>query len=335
MRALQLAARKPLTALALADLPDLAPGPAQIVIRLKAAALNHRDLYVVQRDVQPPCIPGSDGAGVVEAVGEGVTGWQAGDEAVIYPVLGWGEREDTYGPDFQILGVPTDGTLAERIVVPAANVYRKPAHLSFAEAAALPLAGLTAYRALFVRAKVEPGERVLITGIGGGVALFALHIAKAHGAQVAVTSRQDDKLARAHKLGAEFGVNSQQGDWIAEVRKWSGGAGVDVVVESIGGEMLGRSLETLRMGGRLVTFGRSGGAAATLDVWRVFWHHLSILGSTMGSPADFAAMLDLVSQHQIRPVIDSVRPLAEVSEAFRQMEAMEQFGKLVLDCEGQ
>ena len=332
MRALKVSEQITIEELTVSDVDDPIPTGGEVLIRLKAAALNHRDLHFFNRPVDAPVIPGSDGSGVIELVGEDVDGWSPGQEVIIYPSLAWGNRQDAFSEDFTILGGPSDGTFAEKIAVPAEHVYPKPAHLSFEEAAALPLAGLTAYRTLFFRAKVEVGERVLIHGIGGGVALFALQFAKARGAIVMVTSQHDDKLEQAQNLGADYGVNSSNTDWVKAARDWSGGDGVDVVVESIGGEYLSKSLQTLRLGGRLVTFGRSLSTNATIDIGLTFWNHLSILGSTMGSPADFAGMLELVNAHKITPVVDSVRPLEQGRDAFQRMADGQQFGKVVLTC---
>jgi zinc-binding alcohol dehydrogenase/oxidoreductase len=314
------------------QVPEPEPAAGQVLVRLRAAALNHRDLNFFNWEPERPFILGSDGAGVLAAAGPGADGPPAGSEVVINPSLNWGEREDCYGPGWSILGWPTDGTLAEAIAVGAGQVFPKPAHLSFEEAAALPLAGLTAWRALVPRAQVQPGERVLIHGIGGGVALFALQFAVALGARVMVTSTSGEKLERARQLGAEAGVNAQQDDWAEKAREWSGGQGVDVVVESIGGDYLARSLPALRLGGRLVTFGATADKRATIAVNTLYWHQLTLLGTTMGSPRDFAAMLDFVNQHQLRPVVDSVRPLDDGCLAFQRLSRGEQFGKVVLQC---
>ncbi|MEP7359189.1 MAG: zinc-binding dehydrogenase, partial [Anaerolineales bacterium] len=246
------------------DIAAPVPGPAEALISLRAASLNHRDLHMFSWEPDAPFTLGSDGAGVVTECGAQAAGCAPGAEVVINPSLNWGPREDAYGPNWSILGWPRDGTLAEAIAIPAENVYPKPAHLTFEQAAALPLAGVTAYRALVPRAQLQPGERVLIHGIGGGVALLALQFALALGANVMVTSTSDDKLARAAALGADFGVNSRHGDWVASAQEWSGGAGVDVVVESLGGDTLARSLNALRHGGRLVTFGTTSDAHATI-----------------------------------------------------------------------
>lgn len=332
MKALRLAGLVTPDDLRLSEVPLPQPAGGEVLVRLRAAALNHRDLHMFNFEPEQPCILGSDGAGVVDQLGAGVSGWAPGDAVIINPSLAWGEREDSYEAGWSILGWPRDGTLAEAIALPAECFSAKPAHLSFEEAAALPLAGLTAYRALVPRARVQPGETVLVHGIGGGVALLALQLARALGARVMVTSTDDEKLTRALGMGAEHGVNSRATDWVAAAREWSGGAGVDVVVESLGGEYFARSLEALRLGGRLVTFGRTVDTQSTINLRLLFWHQLTLLGTTMGSPADFAGMLNLVTAHQIRPVVDSVWPLEEGCRAFERLAQGKQFGKIVLTC---
>jgi len=329
MRALKLDGKTSLTDLALSDVADPIPKPGEVLIRLDAAALNHRDLYLVHGRLEGASILGSDGAGAI-AETNGVAGWQAGDEVLINPSMAWGDQSSAQGDDFNILGVPRDGTIAEYIAVPAENVFARPDHLTIKEAAALPLAGLTAYRALFTRGQVKAGEMVLIHGIGGGVALLALLMAKAAGAQVMVTSRAEEKLLLARHHGADEGVNAQQSDWVEEAQDWTDGRGVDLVIESVGGDYINRSLAALRLGGRLVSFGRSSGPEAQIDVGTLFWNQLTLLGTTMGSPADFEEMLAFVARHQIKPVIDSVRPVEEVGAAFRHLDAARQIGKVVL-----
>lgn len=315
--------------------PDPQAGPGQVVVALRAAALNRRDVFL-RKGIAPsplPVIPGSDGAGVVRSVGAGVSGVAEGDEVIILPSLGWGGGEEAPAPGFRILGGPDDGTYAELIAIPAENVFPRPARLSWEEAAALPLAGLTAYRALVSRAGIRPGETVLIIGIGGGVATVALHIARAAGCRVVVTSSSDEKLARARELGADGGVNYRtEADWPAAVRELTGGRGVDVVVDSVGTTWAG-GIAALRPGGRVVAFGGTGGGKVELTVRPVTLGQVSLLGSTMGSPRDFAGMLAAVAHQSWVPVIDSVRPLADVAEAHAREEAGEHFGKLVLSIE--
>ncbi|MBL8170490.1 MAG: zinc-binding dehydrogenase [Acidobacteria bacterium] len=318
--------------LKLEEVPDPQPGPGEVVVRLHAAALNHRDVFIVQKlypNIKLPAILGSDGAGVVSAVGEGVSAELLGQEVVVNPSLEWGDDERTQGPKYRILGMPEEGTFAEFIKVPAENVNPKPAHLSFAEAAALPLAGLTAYRAVVTRAQVKTGETVLVTGIGGGVATFALQIAKALGARVFVTSGSDEKLARAQSLGADGGVNYKTADWGKQLVALTGG-GPDVVIDSAGGDALETSARILKQAGRIVFYGATTGLAKNLDLYRLFFKQATLMGSTMGSPREFAALLDLYAKEQIHPVVDQVFPLAEAAAAHRHMEEAGQCGKIVL-----
>jgi NADPH:quinone reductase-like Zn-dependent oxidoreductase len=224
--------------------------------------------------------------------------------------------------------MPDDGTYAQLIRVPIANVAPKPKALTFEQAAALPLAGLTAYRAVVTRANVQAGEKVLVIGIGGGVATFALQIAASRGAQVFVTSGSDEKLARARELGATGGVNYPSADWGKEIVALTGG-GPDVVVDSVGGETFNKAIEILRPGGRLVTYGATTGAASKMEIRRIFWKQLSLFGSTMGTSEEFGAMLKLY-ETGLSPVVDKVFDLAEAAEAHRRMEEGGQFGKIVL-----
>ena len=310
--------------------PDPVAGAGEVVVALRNAALNRRDVFV-RKGIAPsplPVIPGSDGAGVVRSIGSGVSGLSEGDEVIIMPALGWGGGEAAPAPGFRILGGPDDGTYAELIRIPAENIYPKPARLSFEEAAALPLAGLTAYRALVSRAAIRSGETVLIIGIGGGVATVALHLAHAAGCRVLVTSSSDEKLARAAELGAAGGVNYTGGDWVAAVKELSGG-GVDVVVDSVGSTWAD-SINCVRPGGRVVVFGGTGGGKVELMVRPVTAGQVSLLGTTMGSPRDFAGLLAAVAHQSWAPVIDSVRPLADVAAAHAREEAGDHFGKLVL-----
>lgn len=311
-------------ALVYEEVPDPQAGPGEVVVELKAAAVNRRDLLVrwppgPAYQFPLPLVPGSDGAGVRRDTGE---------EVVIYPGLSWGEREDAAGAGWRILGGPDDGTYAELVKVPAENVFPKPARLSWEEAAAFPLAALTAYRALYPIGRLQAGETVLVLGAGSGVSTFAVALAAQGGARVLVTSSSPEKIERARELGAEGGVLYTEGHWPEAVRELSGG-GVDVVLDSVG-TTWGDSLRALRKGGRLVVFGGTGGPQVELDVRFVYLNWLSILGTTMGSARDFAAMLRMVEAGSWRPVIDSVRPLAEAEAAHERMKAGQHFGKLVL-----
>ena len=320
--------------LVLDTVADPEPGPGEVVVALKAAALNRRDVFVRKgvAKVPLPLTPGSDGAGVVSAVGDGVKGVSEGDEVIILPSLAWGDDQRAPGRGFRILGGPDQGTYAQQIVIPAENVYARPGRLSWHEAAALPLAGLTAWRALFSRARVQPGETVLVIGIGGGVATFAMHLAKAAGCKVVVTSSSDEKLAKAAALGADVGVNyATAGDeWAAAVKEANGG-GVDVVIDSVGSTWAG-SVDSCAPGGRVVVFGGTGGAKVEMMVRPMTLGQVSLLGTTMGSPMEFGQLLAAVEAQSWVPVIDSVRPLADAAAAHEREEAGLHFGKLVLEC---
>lgn len=315
----------------LRERPPLEPGPAEVVVRLEAAALNRRD-YWITRGLYPGLVegvvPGSDGTGRVVRVGEGVRETELGREVIIDPSLDWGDRDDVQGPDYRILGMPDDGTLADEVVVPHSSLHDRPAHLSVEEAAALPLAGLTAYRALVTRGRCRSTDTVLISGIGGGVATMALGMARAIGARVLVTSSSPEKIERARALGAEAGIDYRDEDWHRKLRKEHGAP--DLVIDGAGGKDHAHLVDLLAPGGRLVSYGATQGPPGSLDLFKVFWKQLDLLGSTMGSPADFAAMLELVESASLRPVIDRVLPLEKIGEALEALDASRQFGKIVL-----
>jgi NADPH:quinone reductase-like Zn-dependent oxidoreductase len=300
---------------------DPEPGTGEVIVELRTAALNRRDLHVSRGTYSYPLplIPGSDGAGVRR---------DTGAEVIIYPALYWGDREAAFGPDFQILGGPRDGTFAELVSVPEANVFPKPARFSWEEAAALPLAGLTAYRALFARGRLRAGETVLVLGAGSGVSTFAVQLAAQVGVRVLVTSSSDAKIERARGLGADDGVNYATDDWVAWVKDLGG---VDLVVDSVGSTWP-QSLDCLRPGGRVVVFGATGGTEVTLPVRPFYFGQWSLLGTMMGSPDDFAGLLRAVHAGTWRPVVDSVLPLAEAAAALEKIESGSHFGKLVLSC---
>lgn len=313
------------------DVETPRPKAGEVLIRLRYAALNHRDVWISRgtyQGIRLPVILGSDGAGEVAACGEGVDHLRVGDPVIINPGLMWGDSDAHPGPNFQILGMPRNGTFAQYVAVPADHVYPKPEHLTWEEAAALPLAGLTAYRALFTRGGLQPGETVLITGIGGGVALFALQLALAKGAKVFVTSGSDEKIARAMELGASGGVNYRQEDWPARLREMMGKA--DLVIDGAAGPGFVHLIELTNLGGRIVNFGVTAGVVPELAMRAVFSRQMDIRGTTMGSPRDFAGLLALYGEHRLRPVIDRIYPLASAGEALERMEKGEQFGKIVL-----
>ncbi|HWE60994.1 MAG TPA: zinc-binding dehydrogenase, partial [Chloroflexota bacterium] len=313
---------------------DPRPGPGEVTVRLNAAALNRRDVFIrlgQYAGIKLPLIPGADGAGVIHEVGEGVDPLRAGQEVVIDPALEWGENPRAQGSSFRMLGLPPDGgTYAQLLRVPVANVHPRPGALSWEEAAALPLAGLTAYRALITRGNLHAGDTVLVPGIGGGVATFVLLFARRLGARVLVTSGNEEKLARARALGAEAGFNYHDSDWIKQVRAATDGQGPDLIVESIGGEPFNQLLDVAKPGGRIVSYGATLGPVPNLVVRRIFWKQLDVLGSTMGRPGEFAMMLSLFEDGALRPVVDRVFPLAEAGAAQARMEQAAQFGKIVL-----
>ncbi len=300
------------------EAPHAQPGEAVVTIR--AAALNHRDVFITQGlypGIVLPLILGADGAGELD-----------GKRVLIDPLIGWGDDERIWRADATILGMPRNGTFAQQVSVPRENIYDVPAHLEFEQAAALPLAGSTAYRALFTRGELDSGETLVVTGIGGGVQTFVLLFAVAAGARVFVTSGSDEKLRRARELGAQGGVNYRTDpDWNKTLRKLAGT--VDIAVDSAGGDAFARLLTTVRPGGRVVTYGRTAGDA-TIKMFPVFWNQLDIRGSSMGSPRDFRDMLTFIETHRIVPVIDRVYPLEEAVAAAERMNEAEQFGKIVL-----
>jgi NADPH:quinone reductase-like Zn-dependent oxidoreductase len=253
----------------------------------------------------------------------------------VNPSFGWTESLWSNSPEFQILGMPENGTFAEKVCVPVSQIVAKPSHLDFRHAAALPLAGLTAYRALFTRAGLKSGENVLISGIGGGVALFAFLFARAAGANVYVTSGSEEKISRAKSLGAVSGFNYKTPEWDKAVKamfKAKGIHGFDVSIDSAGGPGFATLIELASPGGRIAVYGATAGDPPTLPQRRIFWKQLSILGSTMGSPTDFEDMLRFVEKHRLQPpVSDHVFTLSEGNAAFAAMHAAEQFGKIVLE----
>lgn len=306
--------------LTLDEIPAPEPAVDELRVRVRAAALNHRDIFITQGlypNISLPKTLGADGAGEI-----------AGRRVLIDPLIGWGDDDRIWRADSSILGMPRDGTFADYVCVPHANIHDTPAHLTEAQAAALPLAGSTAYRAVFTRGELQAGENVLITGVGGGVQTFALLFAVAAGANVFVTSGSDKKLARAKKLGAKDGANYKTDpDWSKTLRKAAGQ--FDMIVDSAGGETFARALATVRPGGRVVTYGGTNGDAK-IKMFPVFWNQIDIRGSSMGSPRDFAAMLSFVTEHRIVPVVDEVFPLAQAADAAQRMQRADQFGKIVL-----
>lgn len=306
-------------------------GPGEAIVQVKAAALNHRDVWIqygryFTKDY--PAILGSDGAGIVTEVGEGVDQSWIGQEVVIDPSTDWGDNPHAHGKDYKVLGMPQDGTFAEYVKVKASNLHRKPAHLSFEEAAALPLAGVTAYRAMFTKCGLKASERVLITGAGGGVALFAVQFAVAAGAEVWVTSGSDEKIEKAKELGATGSINYKKENWGKELKAEVGG--FDVGIDGAAGEGFVQLVKLAKPGGRIGIYGGTTGMIGQINPAEIFWKQLAIHGSTMGTNQDFAEMIAFVEEKKVKPVVDIVFPLEETEQAMRYMEAGKQFGKIVV-----
>ena len=320
------------------------PGPGEVRVALRAAALNHLDLFVA--DGMPgtadrfPWVVGADGAGTIESVGPGVTTLHVGERVMLNPGISdyscefCQAGEHSLCVNYRLLGEHLPGTLAELVTVPVHNVARAPnlsPALTWGEAAAFSLVTLTAWRMLVTRARLRAGETVLVWGVGGGVSLAALRIAKMFGARVIVTSSDDAKLAAARQLGADFTLNHKTQKVSQEIRALTNKRGVDVVIENVGAATWDESLRSLRRGGRLVTCGATSGPNVGLDLRRLFWHHWSILGSTMGNAAEYAEIVRRLSQGELRPIVDRVFPLARAREAYERLQRGEQFGKVVVE----
>jgi zinc-binding alcohol dehydrogenase/oxidoreductase len=309
------------------DAPDPVAGPGEVLIGLRAASLNHLDVWLRRGlpSAPKPRILGADGAGVVVALGEGVDRFREGDEVVINPGLDEGAR---------IVGEHMDGTHAELIALPADYIYPLPDGLTFEQAAAFPLVFETAYRMLVTRGGLQEGEWVFVWGIGGGVATAAMQIAKALGARVIVTSSSDEKLARARELGADATVNHAEADVAAAVREATDGHGADIVVEHVGEATWKTSLQVAASGGRVAVCGATSGPNPPANLHRIWWKQLTVLGSTMGTQADFQAVYELVASGRAEPVVDRAFPLAGAAAAHEHLEAGRQLGKVVLTIPG-
>jgi NADPH:quinone reductase-like Zn-dependent oxidoreductase len=345
MRACVLTATGGIDQLQITEVPDApAPKPGEVRVRIHAAALNHLDLFVTEglpgTAERFPWVVGADGAGVVESVGSDVTSVKPGDRVMINPGISdyscefCRAGEHSLCVNYRLLGEHLPGTIAELITVPAHNVARIPViapELSWAEAAAFSLVTLTAWRMLVTRAQLKSGETVLIWGIGGGVALAGLQIAKLLGARAIVTSSDDGKLARAKKLGADITFNHRTQKVGQEIRALTNKRGVDVVLDNVGAATWDDSLRSLRRGGRLVICGATSGPQVGLDLRRLFWHHWSILGSTMGNAAEYAEIVRRLGRGELRPIVDGVYPLKQVRDAYECLAQAKQLGKVVVE----
>jgi zinc-binding alcohol dehydrogenase/oxidoreductase len=304
----------------------------QVLVKIKYAALNHRDLWLIQEQAQHfpnGIILGSDGVGVIEDVGEDADPLLVGAEVVINPSLDWGMNPVVQGDAFRILGFPDNGTFAEYLVISKKYIFEKPEHLSFAESAAAPLSALTAYRALFTKARLRAKEKVLITGVGGGAALWALQFAVSYQARVYVTSGSEEKISKAKALGALDGFHYKDPEWTARAQKETGG--FDIIIDSAGGDQFGKYIELAMPGGRIVNFGRTAGNITELSTRLLYWKQISIHGTTMGTRDEFLSMLDFLESRNIKPVMDKIYPLTEIQEAMKRMQQGDQFGKIVLE----
>jgi NADPH:quinone reductase-like Zn-dependent oxidoreductase len=321
------------------ELPRPAPGAGEVLLEVKAAALNHLDLWVrrgLPIETTMPHIGGSDVAGVVVEAGEGVDGGRVGERVVVNPSLWCGEcewcrrGEESMCLRYRIIGEHTNGGFTELLAVPADHAYRLPDEVAFEDAAALPVSYMTAWRALHSRARLRSGEDVLVLGASGGTAIAAVQIALLAGARVFAVTSGAENVARLRALGAAFVYDRAAEDWSKAVHADTAKRGVDVVVENVGEATWKGSVRALAQGGRLVTYGGTSGPKVELDVRVMFWKQLSVLGTTMASKAEFEAMLQPVFTGRLRPVIDTVMPLDQAREAHERLEAGGQFGKIVL-----
>jgi zinc-binding alcohol dehydrogenase/oxidoreductase len=315
------------------DMPKPKPTADQVLIKLTHAALNHRDIWVLTETEQTfpeGIILGSDGGGVIESLGNNVNAndYAIGSEVIINPSLAWGTNPIVPSDKFQILGFPSHGTFAEYIAIDKQYVFPKPKHLLMKDAVAMPLSGLTAYRALFTKARLRSNESVLITGIGGGAALWVLTFAVAYQAEVYVTSSSQQKIEQAKQLGAKGGYLYTDPNWSAQAAKDV--RGFDVIIDCAGGDQFNNYIELAVPGGRIVNFGRTAGNITNVATRLLYWKQLSIFGTTMGTRDEFLSMLTFVESRALRPVVDDVFPLEHHAAAFDRMMSSKQFGKIIL-----
>ena len=314
----------------LKEIPKPTPGKGQALIRMKAAALNRRDEWIREGkypNIRYGIIMGSDGSGIVESVGDEANQPWVGQEVVINPNNDWGPDPEVQAGKYTILGMPINGTFSEYAVISIDRLQHKPFHLDFLQTAAMPMGGLTAFRALFRKGELKSGQNVLISGFGGGVAQFAFLFAQAIGANVYVTSGSSEKIEKALKLGAKGAYNYKKESTYPDLWKTKGG--FDLVIDSAGGNQLNNFIKILKPKGKIVIYGATNGLPANLDLYRMFWNQLSLLGTTMGNDNEFSEMLSFVSKHQIRPLIDSIRPFDKIVESFQDITRPNKAGKIV------
>jgi NADPH:quinone reductase-like Zn-dependent oxidoreductase len=307
------------------------PKAGEVRVAIKAASLNHRELWIPRGQYPGMVLPatlGCDGAGVVDMLGAGVTGAKVGDEVVLYPGLNWGPSRRTPSKEFGLLGMPGPGTIAEFICVPAENLAPKPSFMSFEEAAAVPLTGLTSWRALMYKGELQAGETALIIGIGGGVATWGLAFAVAKGANVYVTGENDQVIENAIKMGAKAGLNFNEPEWRKKVMPMTGG--VDVVIDGAPSPSFANYVRSINPGARIVIYGSTAGNEFKVNATDIFLRSATVLGSQVGDPQDFRDMLAFVDKHKIKTVIERTFPLAEAKEALLYLQDKHQFGKIVV-----
>ena len=331
MKALLLETGDGAEATRVAEVSNPEPANGEVRVKIKAASINHREMWIA-RGLYPgmvyPSVMGCDGAGVVDMVGAGVTGVSVGDEVVIYPGRNWGPNRHAPQADFGLIGMPFPGTIAEYVCVPSENLAPKPANMTWEEAAATVLTGLTAWRALMFKGQLQPGETVLISGVGGGVATFGLAFAVAHGAKVYVTAESEEILARARDMGALGGLLYTDPEWRKQIGKLTGG--IDVVLDGAPAPSYANYVRAINPGARIVIYGSTAGDKFEVTATGIFLKSASIVGSQVGDPKDFADMLAFVQKHAIKPVIEKTFPLAEAREALLYLEKQHSFGKVVV-----
>jgi NADPH:quinone reductase-like Zn-dependent oxidoreductase len=306
------------------------PKEGELLIKIQAVALNHRDQYI--REGKYPGIVfgttlGADACGTIEEVGTAVSKEWLNQKVIINPNIGWGNNPDVQAKEYHILGTPSDGVFAEYICLPQDKVAKKPEHLTALEAAALPLAGMTAFRVLFHHGLLKKGQKVLISGAGGGVAQFAFQFALAAGAEVFITSSDEQKRQKCIELGAKAAFDYHSEDWIKTAKNIAGG--FDLVIDSAGGKSINDFIKLMNPAGKIVFYGATTGKAKELDLFRMFWNQITLQGSTMANDQEFIRMVEFVQSHQITPIIDSVVPFDEIEVQFNKMRDGQQFGKLV------
>lgn len=312
------------------EVPVPAVTSGKALVKIKAVALNRRDDWIREGKyphIKPGCVMGSDGAGVVEAVHDDEHKDWIGKEVVINPNIDWGPNPDVQSGKYTILGMPVDGTFAEYAVVPVDRLHHKPFHMDLLQASTLPLGGLTAFRALFRKGELRAGQNVLISGFGGGVAQSAFLFAKAADANVYVTSGSDEKLEKAMKLGAKGGYNYKKQNNYSDLWKTKGG--FDLIIDSAGGDQINNYIKILRPSGKIVFYGATNGLPSKVDFYRMFWNQISLFGTTMGNDHEFAEMIAFVGKHQIRPIIDSIRPFSKLADSFQDIAKPNKVGKIV------